>query len=107
VKQEIKAKIEAEMLAVGTKAVLKAPKAKLVAKVNSRDNFALYFRRDADSAMMDVVCKRLDNPKTKGTYGDWFNDACKTKQTQRRILENEFDCIAFRAAEAAYDKLKS
>jgi hypothetical protein len=56
----------------GVKAGLAHPKAKLWAKVNHEDNFALAIHSTVEDAMLDVIGTRIDHKDT--VCIDWFNE---------------------------------
>ena len=64
-------KIIRKLIKAGMKAGLAHPKAKLWAKVNCEDNFALAISDTVNHAMMDVICDLIDAKDM--TCVDWFN----------------------------------
>ena len=66
-------KITAELAAVGVKAALAIKDAKLRAKVNHVDNFALYCAPFAKDAILGVIEAKMDK---HDEYVDWLNRAC-------------------------------
>jgi hypothetical protein len=95
--------IESRLREIGKQAVLAAPKARQMAKVNSKDRFALFFSGEADSAMMEEVIEMLDEKgKRARVYTDWFFYACKPLHNSRH---SRFGTLAWEAAELAYSEL--
>lgn len=64
-------KIITRLNKAGKKAGLAHPKAKLWAKVNHEDNFALAISSTVEEAMMDVAIDFIDAHDS--TFIDWFN----------------------------------
>lgn len=97
--------IVAELEPIGLKAVLADKKVKLIARVNHRDNFALFYSRTAHDAMMAEVVKVVDSASCarRDAFIDWFNTICKA--TGRNVNCSGFDALAQAIAGKAWDKL--
>ena len=81
----------------GKQACLADPKAKLYAKVNHVDNFALAMKNVIDDAMIDVISKRIDLHDV--TCVDWFNRECN-KEFKRIVIKVAGECYKILREEA-------
>lgn len=97
--KKTKERIERELTKVGLDAVLEHAKAKLFAKVNCEDNFALAMKMVAHDAIMDDVAGVLDKDDV-----EWFNEMCKR---QVGINTLPFDKFVLDICRKAYQTLKA
>ena len=96
--------IACEIEPAGIKAVLAEPKAKLIAKVNHQDNFALHFSKVAHDAMLEKLMPKLESrAKADQVYSDWFNHMVTAHPN--RSNRSLFDGLAIEAARKAYNQL--
>ncbi|MGV0949223.1 MAG: hypothetical protein ACOYB3_01030 [Azonexus sp.] len=97
--------ITAELEPVAVEAVLADKKVKLLAKVNHQDNFALYYAKVAQDAMMEAIIVVIEGPKgaRRDAYTDWLNHACSTPARNPRL--DCLDALARTNAAKAYAQL--
>jgi hypothetical protein len=77
-------RFEAQLTEVGLKAARKHPRAKLWAKVNCCDNFALAVFREIEGAILDDVILAMDTHDT--IESEWLNDVCANGEKKLRAF---------------------
>lgn len=98
--------ITTELEPIAIAAVLADKKAKLLAKVNHQDNFALHYSRIAHDAMVEAVSAVIDGPRNAryNAWCDWFNVVCAHKSATNERCQ--FDTLARQFAAKAYAVLQ-
>jgi hypothetical protein len=63
-------------------AILKDERAKLWAKVNCEDNFCHAIYYTAESAVLDIVCREIEEEEMVA----WFNKACRSARDLKAFV---------------------
>jgi hypothetical protein len=96
------AKLEEYLSEVGLKAVMKHPKAKLYAKVNHADNFALVMYNVAEQEIMDDVGMMFDKDSNPRDV-DWWNKVSGRFPNEHK---SKFCSFVNQICLTAYEKLR-